>query len=266
MRNKTMLLEEKEISRLVITSFFERLKNSLSCDVAVVGGGPSGLVCSYLLAKQGVKTVLFERNLSLGGGIWGGAMMFNNVVFQDTVVRLLDEFKIQYEMKKGGYVVASAPQVVSSLILAACKKGVEIFNFMSAEDVVVKENKVCGIVLNWTSVQKTDLPVDPLTIESKYVVDATGHGCEISRILAEKLGHKLKLKNKMILGDTEKPMNATAGEKEVILNSKEIFPGLYVTGMAANAVYGGHRMGPIFGGVFLSGEKVARFIIKKLKY
>ena len=54
-------------------------------------------------------------------------------------------------------------------------------------------------------------------------------------------------------------------EKEVVDNSKEIYPGLYVSGMAANAVFGGHRMGPIFGGMFLSGEKVARSIIKKLK-
>lgn len=36
-------------------------------------------------------------------------------------------------------------------------------------------------------------------------------------------------------------------------------------GMAANAVWGGHRMGPIFGGMILFGEKVVQLIIKKLK-
>ena len=54
-----MILEEKQISNLIISDFFERFKNSLSCDVAIVGGGPSGLVCSYFLAKHGLKTVLF---------------------------------------------------------------------------------------------------------------------------------------------------------------------------------------------------------------
>ena len=38
-----------------------------------------------------------------------------------------------------------------------------------------------------------------------------------------------------------------------------------VAGMAANATAGGPRMGPIFGGMLLSGEKVAQLIIKRLK-
>jgi len=47
-------------------------------------------------------------------------------------------------------------------------------------------------------------------------------------------------------------------------NTKEVFPGLYVTGMAANATFGGPRMGPIFGGMLLSGEKVAKLLLKRL--
>jgi len=47
-------------------------------------------------------------------------------------------------------------------------------------------------------------------------------------------------------------------------NTREVFPNLYVTGMAANAVFGGPRMGPIFGGMLLSGKKVAEIVIKKL--
>jgi len=39
---------------------------------------------------------------------------------------------------------------------------------------------------------------------------------------------------------------------------------LYVTGMAANAVMGAPRMGPIFGGMLLSGKKVAELIAEKL--
>ena len=35
-------------------------------------------------------------------------------------------------------------------------------------------------------------------------------------------------------------------------------------GMAANAVFGGHRMGPIFGGMLLSGKKVAQDILARL--
>ncbi|KAA0002477.1 MAG: ribose 1,5-bisphosphate isomerase, partial [Thermoplasmata archaeon] len=42
-------------------------------------------------------------------------------------------------------------------------------------------------------------------------------------------------------------------------------PGLYVAGMAAIAYAGSPRMGPIFGGMLLSGKKVAEEILKKLE-
>ncbi|MDY2693777.1 MAG: ribose 1,5-bisphosphate isomerase, partial [Prevotella sp.] len=47
--------------------------------------------------------------------------------------------------------------------------------------------------------------------------------------------------------------------------TKEIYPGLYVCGMASSAVSGTPRMGPIFGGMLMSGKKVADMIIAKLK-
>lgn len=47
--------------------------------------------------------------------------------------------------------------------------------------------------------------------------------------------------------------------------TKEIYPGLYVCGMAASAVSGTPRMGPIFGGMLMSGKKVADEIIACLK-
>ena len=58
---------------------------------------------------------------------------------------------------------------------------------------------------------------------------------------------------------------AIVGERTIVDNTKEIYAGLYVAGMAANAVFGGPRMGPIFGGMLLSGEKVARMISERLE-
>ncbi|HDD43749.1 MAG TPA: ribose 1,5-bisphosphate isomerase, partial [Candidatus Desulfofervidus auxilii] len=48
-------------------------------------------------------------------------------------------------------------------------------------------------------------------------------------------------------------------------NTKEAYPGVFVAGMAANATFGSYRMGPIFGGMLLSGEKVAQLIRERLK-
>ena len=48
--------------------------------------------------------------------------------------------------------------------------------------------------------------------------------------------------------------------------TREVFPGLYVAGMTANATDGGPRMGAISSGMLLSGEKVARMLIEQMKH
>ena len=108
------------------------------------------------------------------------------------------------------------------------------------------------------------LHVDPVTFESKCVIDATGHDVEVIKTVLKKIpGAKLNTPTGEIIG--ELPMHAEIGEKILLETTKELYPGLYVAGMAANACSGGQRMGPIFGGMLLSGEKVAQLIINKLK-
>ena len=51
-----------------------------------------------------------------------------------------------------------------------------------------------------------------------------------------------------------------SAERLTVENTKRICPGVYVAGMSANAAFGGPRMGPIFGGMLLSGKKVADLI------
>jgi thiamine thiazole synthase len=58
-------------------------------------------------------------------------------------------------------------------------------------------------------------------------------------------------------------MWAEVGEKMIVENTKLVYPGLYVAGMATNAVFGGPRMGPVFGGMLLSGAKVANLILEE---
>ncbi|MBM3143338.1 MAG: ribose 1,5-bisphosphate isomerase, partial [Chloroflexi bacterium] len=38
-----------------------------------------------------------------------------------------------------------------------------------------ENNRITGLVLNWSAVNMAKLHVDPLTIRAKYVIDATGH-------------------------------------------------------------------------------------------
>ena len=60
-------------------------------------------------------------------------------------------------------------------------------------------------------------------------------------------------------------MWADVAETATPRNTREIFPGVWVAGMAANASHGSYRMGPVFGGMLLSGEKVAREVGEKLR-
>jgi len=76
------------------------------------------------------------------------------------------------------------------------------------------------------------------------------------------MGVRLNTSTGGIVG--EKSMEAERGELQTVENTREVYPGLYVSGMAANAVYGGYRMGPVFGGMLLSGRKAAEEILTRL--
>lgn len=257
-----MKLDEIIITEAIIETFTKKFRDYLSSDVAIAGGGPAGLIAAYYLAKAKKKVVLFERRLSVGGGMWGGGMMFNSIVVCSEGKKILDEFGIRNKEYKKGYYVADAIEAVTTLASKAVKTGAQVFNLMSVEDVEMRKDRVTGLVLNWSSVELAKLHVDPMTVRAKFIVDATGHDCEVAKIIQRKLGTKLKTKTGGIVG--EEPMWAEVGEKAIVKNTKEFYPGAYVAGMAANAVFGGPRMGPIFGGMLLSGKKVAQSIIKRL--
>ncbi|SMO67023.1 thiamine thiazole synthase [Balnearium lithotrophicum] len=260
-------LSEVTISQAIISSFMEKLQNHLENDVSIVGGGPSGLVAAYYLAKEGYRVALFERKLSIGGGMWAGAMFFNEIVVQEMGREILDEFGVNYREFKPGYYVADAVEAVTTIASKAVKAGATVFNGVTAEDVVLKrvnsQYRVCGLVINWSTVDMAHLMVDPLVVTSKYVIDATGHDATVVSTLQRKAGIRLDTETGCVVG--EKPLWASVGEEDTVKNSREVFPGIFVSGMAANATCGSHRMGPVFGGMLMSGKKVASQISERLK-
>jgi len=257
-----MKLDDITVSKAIIEGFMQDFLDYTDMDVAIGGGGPAGLTAGYYLAKAGLKVALFEKKLSMGGGMWGGGMMFNKIVVQEESKRIL-EFGIATKAYDEGYYVADSIECVSTICSEACKAGLKIFNLMAIEDVMMMDKGVEGVVLNWTAVEMGGLHVDPLTVRSKAVIDATGHPCEVVKILENKMEVELETVTGKIMG--EKSMWADKAESQVVDNTSEVYPGLYVTGMAANAVHGSPRMGPIFGGMLLSGERVAQILIDKLK-
>lgn len=249
---------EQIVSAGIIDSYFKKLKESLNVDVAIVGGGPSGLVAAYYLAKMGKKVSLYERKLAPGGGMWGGAMMFNEIMVQRDALHILDELKVDYKPYTDNYYTVDSVHATSALIYQATKAGAKIFNCTSVEDVVFLNNRVSGLVINWTPVELQKMHVDPLVVMAKAVIDGTGHDCEVARTLERKNNIRLLTETGSVMG--ERSLAIDEAERTTIENTKEIFPGLYVSGMASNGVSGSYRMGPIFGGMLLSGEKVAKLI------
>ena len=254
---------ENIISTAIISKFSEKLISGLKLDVALVGGGPSALVAARDLAAAGLKTAIFERKLAPGGGTWGGEMLFNEVVVQDEALPILDDFNIGYEKLKNaeGYHTLDSVEMASGLIFGALKAGAKIFNTISVEDLVFKNGKVNGLVINWTPVERLGMHVDPLTVIAENVIDGTGHPSEILNLAVKKAKIQLDTPTGDIIG--EKPMWVENGEASTVENTREYFPGLYACGMSANNVMGGYRMGPIFGGMLMSGRKVAKLIIEK---
>ncbi len=254
---------ETEISKGIIQTYFNKLEKNLQLDVAIVGGGPSGIVAAYYLAKAGLRVALFDRKLSPGGGMWGGAMMFNQVVIQQEAMDIIREFDIRYEPFEENLYTVDSIESTSSLLYHAVHAGATLFNCYSVEDVIFKDNRVSGVVVNWTPVLREGLHVDPLNVLAKFVIDGTGHDSEISKVVARKNGIRLDTPTGAVAG--ERSLDVVEGEREVVAGTKEIYPGLYVCGMASSAVSGTPRMGPIFGGMLMSGKKVAEQLIARLK-
>jgi len=249
---------EAQISTAIVEEFNNWFKEHIISDVIVVGAGPSGLIAAHDLAKAGLKTLVIEANNYIGGGFWIGGYFMNTLTFRAPANEILDELKIPYKEFREGLFVADGPSACSKLISAACDSGARILNLTKFDDVVYRNNRVEGAVINWSPVSA--LPrqitcVDPIALEAKVVIDATGHDAHVARSL-EKRG-LLKLQ-------TYGPMDVNSSEDLVVEKTGQIHPGLYATGMAVSTVFGIPRMGPTFGGMLFSGRKAAGQIIRSL--
>lgn len=253
--------DEARISKAILDAYHRKVSRHLVGDVAIVGAGPSGLLAAGLLADRGLNVVVVEKRLTPGGGVWGGAMCMNEVAIQQEALSIIDMLKVRHVEVGEGLHTVDAMELASALTLNAVHCGATILNMMTVEDVCIDEGKVNGVVVNRT-LGPTPLPIDPMTLMARAVVDATGH----ETILLALLQRRGLLDEPIIarrLGDG--PMNAVEGERFVVERAGEVFPGLWICGMAVCAAYAGPRMGPIFGGMLLSGQRLAGMIADELQ-
>lgn len=254
-------IPEEEITRYIVLETAKDLAELSNVDVVVVGAGPSGMVAGYYLVKEGLKTVILERRLSFGGGIGGGGMLFHKILVEYPANEILDEMNIRYKRLNDKLFILDSAELMAGLAYAALKEGAKIIHGVTVEDVIYRLNplRITGVVIQWSAVILSGLHVDPLFIKAKAIIDATGHEAEVLSIVAKKIPES----NLKVHG--HKPAYSEEAERLVVEKTGKVLPGLYVTGMAVASLYGLPRMGPIFGGMLLSGRKVANEVIKDIK-
>ncbi len=253
-------VSEAQITRAIVGEFSKEFQEYVESDCLIVGAGPSGLMMGKELAAQGKKVLIVERNNYLGGGFWIGGYLMNKLTVRSPGEKILRELDIPFKEVSKGLLVADGPYACSKLIAAACEAGVKFANMTVFEDIVLREeNQVVGAVINWTPVQA--LPrqitcVDPVAMETRVLVDATGHDACVVRKMEER---------NLIKVPGFGAMWVAKSEDLIVEHSGEVLPGLIVVGMAVSTTYGLPRMGPTFGAMLLSGKRGAEIVLEKLK-
>lgn len=251
---------EKEVTRAIVNEFSSQFQEYVESDCVIIGGGPSGLMAGRELARDGIKVLIVERNNYLGGGFWIGGYLMNKVTVREPAQEVLSDLGVPFKEFSKGLYVTDGPHACSKLIASACDAGVKFANMTIFDDVVLREgNKVAGVVINWTPIRA--LPreitcVDPVALESKIVVDATGHDACVAKVLEER---------GLIKTQGFGAMWVERSEDILVEHTGEVHPGLVAMGMSVATIFGLPRMGPTFGGMLLSGIRGAEIIKEKLK-
>ncbi len=255
-------LREAEITRHIAREFFQQFDQLIESDVIIVGSGPSGLVCGRELAQSGFKVVLIEQLNHLGGGFWNGGYLMNKATIAHPAEEILQKIGVPCKKVAQDMYIVDPPHATAKLIGSAYDAGVKVLNMTKVVDLVLRgENqKLEGVVVNWYPLEVMGhdaAHVDPIALESKMVVDATGHDAITLQLLARRNLYPPIPGNGAMWVDKSEEM--------VMEKTGEVYPNLFVVGLSVAAVFGTPRMGPAFGSMLLSGKKGAEMIQRKLR-
>lgn len=252
-------VREVDITKAIAEEFHSVLMDRAESDVIIIGAGPAGLTAGRELSTMGYKVLIIEQNNYLGGGYWLGGYMMNPVTVREPAQKIWDELGVPYKKVGNGLYLTPGPHAVSKLIAGACDSGVKFLNLTKFDDLVLKNGRVVGIVVNWMPVSA--LPrnitcVDPVAFESKMVIDASGHDSVAVKRLVDR---------KLVEWKGMNPMYVEEGEEHVVEKTGEVFPGLVAAGMSVTETHGLARMGPTFGSMLFSGKKAAAITAEKIE-
>ena len=261
--------------------------DTVSTDVLIIGGGPSGLAASIHLADilkqrgQRKKILLIEKGRSIGSHILSGAIIkpsvfkellpevdlseipFNAKVTRDKTILLSEKssialpFHLPYMSNSGNY-TASLGQICRYLAQKAEEKGVEIYTGFAVDEILYKDGKVIGAKTKDTGLDHLGNQLENFqvgtSIEAKLTIFAEGTRGSLTKMLIKKFN-----------------LNKDRNEQVFSLGCKELWS-VPEGNIEAGRIY--HTMGyPLdndeFGGGFIYGlndNKVAVGLVVGLDY
>ncbi|KAI5117321.1 hypothetical protein M0805_002336 [Coniferiporia weirii] len=264
-------IEEADVSRAMIKRYFASMYERTISDVVIVGAGSAGLSCAYHLAKTRpeLKITILEASVAPGGGAWLGGQLMTAMVVRKPADRFLAELGVPFE-DEGAFVVVKHAALFTSTILSKVLAfpNVVMMNATAVEDLIVRSDasgrqRIGGVVTNWTLValnHDTQSCMDPNTITAPVVVSATGHDGPMGAFSAKRLVSAGLLKE---LGNM-RGLDMNRAEPAIVNGTREVAPGLVLTGMELSEHDGSNRMGPTFGAMMASGIKAAHEAIRIL--
>ncbi|CAM6099166.1 unnamed protein product [Calypogeia fissa] len=258
-------IKESIVAREMTRRYMTDMITHADTDVVIIGAGSAGLCAAYEISKNpNVNVALVEQSVSPGGGAWLGGQLFSAMVVRKPAHRFLDELNVAYDELEN-YVVIRHAALFTSTVMSKllARPNVKLFNAVAAEDLIIKEGRVGGVVTNWALVSlnhNTQSCMDPNVMEAKVVISSCGHDGPFGATGVKRL-KSLGLIDK-VPGMMALDMNAA--EDAIVKNTRMVYPGMIVTGMEVAEVDGSPRMGPTFGAMMVSGQKAAHLALKAL--
>ena len=136
---------------------YESLKQDLTVDVAVIGGGMAGILTAYLLQKQGVNVVVLEAK-TIGSGQTGKTTakitLQHNLIYHKLVSSLGTEQAKLY---------ADANQEAIGMYRNLAKRCTEAVAFEEKENILYAVQNADAIEKEVKAMQQLDLKADLIT-------------------------------------------------------------------------------------------------------
>lgn len=258
-------IKESIVAREMTRRYMTDMITYADTDVVIVGAGSAGLSCAYELSKNpNVQVAILEQSVSPGGGAWLGGQLFSAMVVRKPAHLFLNELGIDYD-EQDDYVVIKHAALFTSTIMSKllARPNVKLFNAVATEDLIVKNGRVGGVVTNWSLVSQnhdTQSCMDPNVMEAKVVVSSCGHDGPMGATGVKRL-RSIGMINSV---PGMKALDMNAAEDAIVRLTREVVPGMIVTGMEVAEIDGAPRMGPTFGAMMISGQKAAHLALRAL--